>query len=234
MGMAVSVEQHGFAPGALARYADWRRSPVPADADCDSPFARLLGDRWLFLPPAIRARFLRHIAVDACVTYTGEVTECRMSHAGRWLAQLARLIGAPLPLGTDTGVSASVSVTADALGRGQFWTRHYGRRHGFPQVIHSVKRFAGPTGIEEYLGLGVGIALRLQEMGGALLFVSDHYFLKLGPVRLRLPAALMPGTLTVGHHDLGNGRFLFSLDLVHPVLGELVHQHAVFADGDTR
>ncbi|MBL7372815.1 DUF4166 domain-containing protein, partial [Escherichia coli] len=92
----------------------------------------------------------------------------------------ARLIGAPLPLGTDIGVSASVSVTADADGQGQYWTRQYGRAQGFPQVIHSAKRFAGPTGIEEYLGLGVGIALRLEEAGGALLFVSDHYFLKLG------------------------------------------------------
>ena len=219
-----------FAPGALARYARWRRSPIAADLDRDSPFARLLGDRWLFLPPATRARFLRHIGAGACVTYVGEVVECRISRAGWWLAQVARLIGAPLPLSTDTGVAASVSVTADARGRGQFWTRQYSRQQGFPQVIHSVKRFAGPTGIEEYLGLGIGIALRLEEAGGALLFVSDHYFVQAGPLRLRLPNALMPGTLTVGHHDLGGGRFLFSLDLVHPLLGELIHQHAVFAD----
>lgn len=225
MGMAVTFE-----PGAFARYAGWRRSPAPIETDADSPFAQLLGDRWLFLPPATRARFLRHVGAGACVNYVGEVTACRMSRAGWWLAQVARLIGAPLPLGTDTGLAASVSVTGDAGGRGQFWTRQYSRRHGFPQVIHSIKRFAGPTGIEEYLGLGIGIALRLREAGGALLFVSDHYFLKLGSVRLRLPNALMPGTLTVGHMDIGGGRFVFSLDLVHPWLGELVHQHAVFAD----
>jgi len=219
-----------FEPGAFARYADWRRRAAPADPESDSPFAALLGDRWLFLPPATRARFLRHIGAGACVAYVGEVTECRISRAGWWLTQIARLIGAPLPLSTDTGVAASVSVTADADGTGQFWTRQYNRRHGFPQVIHSMKRFAGPTGIEEYLGLGVGIALRLQEAGGALLFVSDHYFLKLGPIRLRLPAALMPGTLTIGHCDIGGGRFVFSLDLVHPRFGELVHQHAIFAD----
>lgn len=221
---------YGFVPGAFARYADWRRRPAPAETDAESPFAKLLGERWLFLPPATRARFLRHIGAGACVTYVGEVTECRMSRTGRVLAQAARLIGAPLPLGRDTGVAASVSVTAAADGKGQFWTRQYNRHHGFPQVIHSIKRFSGPTGIEEYLGLGIGIALRLREAGGALLFVSDHYFLKLGPVRLRLPNALMPGTLTVGHMDIGGGRFVFSLDLVHPMLGELVHQHAVFAD----
>jgi len=220
----------GYAPGSLARYADWRRTPAPCRDDGDSPFARLLGERWLFLPPATRRRFLRKIAAGACVSYLGEVTECRMSRAGWLLAQVARVIGGPLPLGTDTGMSASVSVTADAEGQGQYWTRQYGRAQGFPQVIHSAKRFAGPTGIEEYLGLGVGIALRLEEAGGALLFVGDHYFLKLGRLRLKLPNWAMPGALTVVHMDIGGGRFVFSLDLVHPVLGELVHQLCVFAD----
>lgn len=220
----------GYAPGTLARYADWHRVAAPCRDDADSPFARLLGERWLFLPPATRRRFLRKIAAGACVSYLGEVAECRMSRAGRLLAQAARLVGAPLPLARDAGAAACVSVTADAAGRGQYWTRQYGRAQGFPQVIHSVKRFAGPTGIEEYLGLGVGIALRLEEAGGALLFVSDHYFLKLGGLRVRLPNWAMPGALTVGHVDIGGGRFLFSLDLVHPLLGELVHQLCVFAD----
>ncbi|AQR75793.1 hypothetical protein BXU08_09295 [Sphingomonas sp. LM7] len=189
----------------------------------------MLGRRWLFLAPAVRRRFLRKIALGGCVTYVGEVVECRMSIAGRLLAQVARLIGAPLPLGSDTGVSASVSITTDKDGRSQYWTRQYGRRHGFPQVIHSAKRFAGPTGLEEYLGLGVGIALRLEERGGALWFVSDHYFLRLAGVRLPIRNGLI-GQLLVGHTDLGSGRFAFSLDLVHPWLGELVHQLAVFAD----
>jgi len=220
----------GYAPGSLARYADWHRATAPRLDDEASPFARLLGERWLFLPPATRRRFLRKIRAGACVSYLGEVAECRMSLAGRVLAQVARLIGGPLPLGTDIGVSASVSVTADAEGQGQYWTRQYGRTQGFPQVIHSAKRFAGPTGIEEYLGLGVGIALRLEEVGGALLFVGDHYFLKLGRLRIKLPDWAMPGRLTVGHMDIGGGRFVFSLDLVHPLLGELVHQLCVFAD----
>jgi hypothetical protein len=214
----------------MARYAAWRPAPAPCRDDAESPFARLLGARWLFLPPATRRRFLRRIACGACVAYLGEVIECRMSRAGWLLAQAARLVGAPLPLGTEAGVSACVSVTADGEGHGQYWTRQYGRAQGFPQVIHSVKRFAGPTGLEEYLGLGLGIALRLEEAGGSLLFVSDHYFLKIGALRLRLPNWAMPGALTVGHHDIGGGRFLFSLDLVHPWLGELVHQLCVFAD----
>ena len=73
-----------------------------------------------------------------------------------------------------------VTVSEDAEAGGQFWTRIYGRRRGFPQVIHSSKRFAGPTGLEEYIGRGFGIALRVEVEDEALHFLSDHYFVKLG------------------------------------------------------
>ncbi|MEN3746677.1 DUF4166 domain-containing protein [Sphingomonas sp. HF-S3] len=209
------------------RCAGWRRTEAAAEPQ--GPFRRLLGDAWHELPAAVRTRFARHIGAGACVAYVGEVVECRMSRTGWVLAQLARLVGGPLPLTRDTGVAASVSVTGDVEGRGQYWTRQYGRRSGFPQVIHSAKQFAGPTGLEEYLGLGMGIALRLRVEGGALLFESDHYFLRAGVVRVRIPDWTI-GRLTIGHVDLGGGRFAFTLDLDHPLMGRMVRQVAVFAD----
>ncbi|MBO9711478.1 DUF4166 domain-containing protein [Sphingomonas sp.] len=227
--MARAVEWWG--EPVRRRCAQWQRvsaEPIAADA---APFRRLLGEaRWVGLPEATRRRFARHVGAHACVSYVGEVAECRMSMLGWLLAQAGRLVGAPLPLSRDTGVAASVSVTGDIDGTAQYWTRQYGRAHGFPQVIHSAKRFAGPTGIEEYLGLGLGIALMLDVQDASLIFASDHYFWKLGGLRLRVPAWAAPGRLVIGHVDLGEGRFAFTLDLVHPWFGELVHQLALFAD----
>jgi hypothetical protein len=197
----------------------------------DLRFRTLAGEgAWSRLPRAVRARFERHIGPGATIIYAGEVVECRMSRCGRLLSQLVRLVGAPLPLSTDTAVAAAVSVTEDPARGGQFWTRVYSRRHGFPQVIHSSKRFAGPTGLEEYVGCGVGIALRLEVEDEALHFLSDHYFVRVGPLRLRLPRWLSPGRMRVSHIDCGHGTFAFVLSLVHPLLGELLCQTAMFEE----
>jgi hypothetical protein len=140
------------------------------------------------------------------------------------------LIGAPLPISTDTHVPSIVTVTEDAATSGQIWTRIYARRNGFPQVIHSSKRFSGVTGLEEYLGFGVGMALRIIVDGQALLFRSAGYFLQAGHLKFSLPAFFTPGALTVTHTDLGSGEFQFTLEIVHPRFGMLVRQSAVFRE----
>ena len=197
----------------------------------DPRFRQLLGESgWHALPPSVRARFGRKALASQTISYVGEVVECRMSRLGKLLAILCRLVGAPLPLTTDTGVAAAVCVTEDAAGSGQFWTRQYGRRAGFPQVIHSSKRFAGPTGLEEYLGMGFGIALVLRVADDALYFESDHYFWRLGPLRLRLPHWLAPGHLSIGHVDCDHGWFAFTLALDHRWFGALIHQCCLFTE----
>src|SRR5688500_4908429 len=116
-----------------------RPAPAPEHSPelGDLRFRTLIGERaWASLPEAVRARFGKSIA-GRVVIYAGEIVECRMSRTGWLLAQLMRLVGAPLPLSRDTFVPAVVSVSEDGEAGGQFWTRIYGRRCGFPQVIHS-------------------------------------------------------------------------------------------------
>ena len=215
-----------------------RKLPAAADSneDIDAVFgdvrfrALLSRDDWARLPPDTRQRFSKRLADGNTAIYAGEVVEVSFSRAGWWLAQIARLIGGPLPISADTRVPSIVTVTEDAATGGQIWTRIYARRNGFPQVIHSSKRFAGPTGLEEYVGYGVGMALRIVVDGGELKFRSAHYFLQLGRLKLTLPAWLTPGALTVTHTDLGCGEFQFALEIIHPRLGMLVRQTAVFRE----
>ena len=154
----------------------------------DHRFRALLPDEdWGRLPLAVWRRFSKRLADGNTIVYVGEVDEVCSSRAGWWLAQAARLIGGPLPTGTETGVPMIVTVTEDAAAGGQIWTRICARRNGFPQVIHSSNRFAGPTGLEEYVGFGVSMALRISVAQEALVFRSVDYSLQLGRLRLPLP-----------------------------------------------
>jgi Domain of unknown function (DUF4166) len=197
----------------------------------DHRFRALLpDDDWGRLPIAIWRRFSKRLAGGKTVVYVGEVEESFHSRAGWWLAHVTRLIGGPLPTGTETGVPMIVTVTEDAASGGQVWTRICARSNGFPQVIHSAKRFAGPTGLEEYIGCGISMALRLSVEHEGLYFRSAGYFLCLGRLHLPLPEWLTPGTLTVSHIDLGGGLFRFTLDVVHSRLGPLLRQSALFRE----
>jgi hypothetical protein len=200
----------------------------------DLRFRNLLGRRaWARLPAAIRRRFGKRLRGGQSVTYQGVVTAMEMNKAGWCLAQAARVIGAPFPF--DRGSlhqPAVVVVTEDSASEGQFWVRQYGRAQGFPQVVHSSKRFAGGTGLEEYIGYGVGMALQVEATDNALLFKSDHFFLQIAGLRLRFPRIFSPGKVVVGHHDLGDGCFRFSLAVTHSLFGNMLRQDAVFHDAN--
>src|SRR5262249_50566788 len=131
----------------------------------------------------------------------------------------------------DAHVPSVVTVTEDLASGGQVWTRLYVRRRGFPQVIHSSKRFAGPTRLEEHIGCGVGLTLTMRVEGRALGFRSQQYFVDSGRFRLTLPRWATPGTLTVRHVEAEGERFVFAMEIAHPWLGLLVRQVRHFPRG---
>lgn len=211
-----------------------QRTATVAVADdnlADLRFRKLLSDaQWAQLPPAVRRRFSKRLGEGQTISYSGQVTEIAMNRAGALLAQLARIIGGPLPVSLDAGCASLVVVTEDMRQGGQVWTRFYARRNGFPQVIHSAKRFAGPTGLEEHVGCGIGMTLAMSVERGVLRFKSQRYFLALGQWRLRLPRWLTPGALTVSHSEVDATRFVFTLDIQHPWFGHLLHQSATYSE----
>ena len=209
-------------------------APPPAKLIDDHRFRALLSDEdWGRLPLAVWRRFSMRLADGNTIVYVGEVDSADISLAGWCIAQAIRVIGGPLPTAAATGVPMIVAVTEDAATGGQIWTRICSRRHGFPQVIHSSKRFEGPTGLEEYVGFGVSMGLRIFVENEALLFRSAGYSIRLGRLRLPLPEWLTPGDLTVSHSDLGGGAFRFTLEIVHPRFGMLLRQSAVFREASS-
>src|SRR5712691_6334255 len=165
-----------------------RADPKPKEELGDVRFRALLSaEDWAALPLPIRRRFSKRLSGGNTIVYAGEVLETSMCRAGWCLAQAARLIGAPLPTRRNAHVPSVVTVTEDRATGGQIWTRLYTRRNGFPQVIPSSKRFAGPTGLEEYVGRGVGMTLKVYVREGALIFRSQDYFFELLGRRVILP-----------------------------------------------
>lgn len=199
----------------------------------DLRFRALLGsEAWEALPAEVQRRFAKRLSCAQVALYRGLVVEMRMSLLGWTLAQLCRLFGSPLPLDRRVGGGALVSVSEDSRSGGQCWTRIYARPDRFPQVIHSAKRFCGSTGLEEYLGRGLGMALRVEPLSDGIAFVSDHYFLQLWRWRIRLPRFLAPGVTRVTHRQVAGTTFLFGLDLTHSLAGTLIHQEILFDDVD--
>ena len=213
--------------------AERSRLLIPAgtdDAAIETRFARLAGESWTQLPAPIRRRFSRHLADGERLVYLGEVAATHMTVVGRLIAQLARLAGAPLPLEAGGRAPVTVIVTGSERRRGQVWTRIYARARGFPQVIQSLKRFGGATGLEEIVAHGVGMRLRLSVRDRALVFRSAGYFIRCLGVSLALPDWLTPGVIEVIHREESRGRFSFSLSVTHVWAGHVIDQVAFFRE----
>lgn len=219
--MTALAERSPFAATETLRFPDL----------IDLRFRALIADAdWRSLSPAIRRRFTKRLSPRDSVVYAGQVTLCRMSRVGWLLAQGARLVGGPLPTSRTSGAASVVTVTEDAGSGGQTWTRLYVRPGGFPQIIHSTKSFAGPTGLEERVGGGLGMSLTVSVENGALVFRNSGFFLDLFGMRLALPSWLSPGALTVTHEEIGPRSFRFTLDIRHALFGPLLRQEAEFHD----
>jgi len=204
------------------------------DAPLDLRFKTLLGEEeWSKLPKAVQRRFSRHMEDGKSIIYKGVITKMEATWTGRFLGQVCKLIGAPLPTEMQAnGTPAIVTVTDDKNGNGQFWSRTYGRKTGFPQVIHSSKRFQGPTGLQEYIGYGIGMNLKVEREGTAIVFKSEGYYLELFSMQIPFPSLLQPGKVKVSHDDQGEGYFAFILEVEHPLFGKMIHQRGIFYEHD--
>lgn len=193
-------------------------------------YPALLGRHWRILPPAIQRRFMKYTDPRKALIYQGRVHETRLSRLGRLFARLTAVIGSPLPLEPGARGPATVIVREATTFNGQYWTRVYPTSRAMPQVIQSAKKFAGPTGLEEMISPRIGVALVLNAHRDSLTFTSHSYFIRLAGRRVPIPRLLSPGKMTVTHRQTGQRRFRFTLELTHPLFGELVFQTGIFEE----
>lgn len=190
----------------------------------------LLKESWHNLPTSIQKRFIKTAPPRDVLIYHGRIHETRMSRLGYWLCRLCLLIGSPLPQNATARGPATVIVREAKNFNGQFWTRIYPGPGNLPQVITTLKRFDGPTGLEEWISEHLGISLSLRCGAKSLTFTSDDYFYRLWKWRLTLPRWLSPGELVITHRETGPRRFRYTLSLQHRWFGELVYQTAIFEE----
>ena len=189
-------------------------------------FRGLVDDEaWLRLPAAVRRRFGEPGRVDV---FVGEVVSCRLTRFARAFDALSRRLGAPLPALDEPGAAVVVSVVDDGAG-GQFWTRVFHARRGFPRVIQSHMRFDRER-LEERLGIGLIMSIDLETDARGLHFVSAGYALAVGRWRLPVPAWFGPGAMRLDHAHVDERRFDVTITLTHPWWGEILRQTCAFED----
>lgn len=221
---------HAFFDPLGAFTADEPRED-PATTPHSLSYRALLGDAWNALPAATRARFERHEAL-----YTGTMT-LSATAAGRWVARLCALVGSPLPPPHDRPVPTLVRVEADAATGGSRWTRCY----AFPtrlRCVASVKALDADGTLVERLAFGLRMRLTLGVREGTLCFDSAGYYVECPGFVWRgrrrcawhvpLPNWFLPGRTCVGHRDLRQGTFRFTMTIRHALIGELFNHDGVF------
>lgn len=196
----------------------------------ENDYRSLLGEAaWQNLHAHIRHRFSLEY-LHRPVTYTGVMELVYLSAAGKLLAQVCRLIGTPLALHSANDVQMRVDVYADEKRGGIAWERHYLYRDFRPDRVVSTKRIYPARGLVELVGGGFGMYLLVSVVDKAIVFRSSGYFWQLGKSRITLPSFLSPGNTTVMQKAFDDGRFQFTLDVDHPLLGKVCQQRGIFSE----
>jgi len=196
---------------------------------------------WQRLPAAVRGRF---DAAHGPVDYIGRFDVVSASAAGRLIAQLVRVLGAPVATAVGHDIPAVVRVRPRP--NGVEWHREYAWSDGTRSVVRSTKTVDRRGGLVERLPARLCMSLAGHERHGILHFISTGYHFDLTQDwlrrwgfdhewRLPLPRWLSPGTTHVEHIDEPDGWFRFTLRVTHDRLGQLFFQTGRFrADGDRR
>lgn len=80
----------------------------------------------------------------------------------------------------------------------------------------------------DYIGYGISIELYVEAQKDALLFKRVLYMVSVLGQHVRIPKVMILVALVIGHHDNGDGEFVFSMRLFSRLSGEWLSEDAVF------
>lgn len=194
-------------------------------------FKKILGEEWRSLHPDIRVRFDRNPLPGKPITYTGELSELSCSRLGKLLGYLTMpmIQGALMPF-NDADFPVDIQVYSKENNPAIFKQRTYRLNGRKPMQFTSYMRESSKGEVLEYVGMGLGMKLRLDVRDGNLHFESDGYFWELFGVRLPLPGLLTPGKTFLYHRNHSANQFDIRIEIRHPVFGTTFTQAGIFRE----
>lgn len=189
-----------------------------------------LGAQWETLHEDIRARFTMAPTATR-QSFTGTMQVIDRSAAGWLVAKLIAFVRIlPCVRASNVPFAFNLSSAAPAAAGGWIKERLYDFADGV-FAFRSVMSLHPRAGLIEQFPWGLGMKIRLVvggEAGSTLYFLDDGYFLKVGSVRLPLPRWCTVGRFKLAHRNIDRDNFEVEINLDHPLLGQLFHQHGVF------
>lgn len=192
-------------------------------------FKKILGQEWGKLHPDIQKRFGRNPELNKPLYYTGHLNKLSCSIFGKILGYLTLpfLKGALLPF-NDSNFPVDIEVYSKPDNPSIFKQRIYHLHGRKPIQFTSYMRESSNGEVLEYVGMGLGMKLRLHVQDGNLYFTSDGYFWQIFNWRFRLPDLLTPGIVYLSHCNEDAGQFRIHIEIKHSLFGTSFLQAGIF------
>jgi hypothetical protein len=179
-----------------------------------------LGADWNRLPPALQAHYRFGCTIDnghLDIAYPRFMQPC---------LSLLRCFGI---LVNRCGEGVPTVVRKDVQGELQHWQRTMSYGDGQTLTFNSRWAWAGGNRLIEWVNPFLGLQMAVQVHEGNLHYEGMCFVLRLGPLQLPIPEALLLGHTRIVETALDDNRFAMDFRLIHPILGQTFSYAGTFA-----
>ncbi|MBI3229674.1 MAG: DUF4166 domain-containing protein [Burkholderiales bacterium] len=201
-------------------------SALPSEGEL---FRKVLGPAWQNLHRDIQARFAHNPEPDKPLYYRGFLSELHCSWLGKIIGFLTMPLidGALIPY-NDRDFPVDIMVYGKAASPAIFKQRIYHLHGRKPIQFTSYMQESERGEVLEYVGLGLGMKLRLHVQDGDLYFTSDGYFWDVAGWRLPIHGIFTPGKTFLCHRNDSPTQFNIRIEIRHCLFGTTFTQVGVF------